>query len=121
MKILVTGAAGFIGGYLVEELLNAGHEVVGLDNFSKYGPLRQQSIQHPAYRFVEGDAKDASLLAEVMRDVDQVVAGAASIGGISYFHEFAFDLLAENERIIAATFDAAIKAHRDARLQRITV
>ncbi len=35
------------------------------------------------------------------------------IGGISYFHEFAYDLLAENERILAATFDAAIAAHRD--------
>ena len=37
MRILVTGAAGFIDGYLVQELLDAGHEVVGLDNFSKYG------------------------------------------------------------------------------------
>ena len=34
------------------------------------------------------------------------------IGGISYFHEFAYDLLAENERILASTFDAAIAAHR---------
>ena len=41
MKVLVTGAAGFICGYLVEELLAAGHEVVGVDNFSKYGPRRQ--------------------------------------------------------------------------------
>ena len=66
MKILVTGAAGFIGGYLVEELLQAGHHVVGLDNFSKYGPLRQQSLEHPAYRFVQGDAKDVKLVAELI-------------------------------------------------------
>ncbi len=56
-----------------------------------------------------------------MRDVDLVVAGAARIGGISYFHEFAYDLLAENERITAATFDAAIQAHKKAKLQKITV
>jgi nucleoside-diphosphate-sugar epimerase len=43
------------------------------------------------------------------------------IGGISYFHEFAYDLLAENERICAATFDAAISAHRNGRLHKITV
>lgn len=43
------------------------------------------------------------------------------IGGISYFHEFAYDLLAENERICAATFDAAVSAHKGARLQKITV
>jgi nucleoside-diphosphate-sugar epimerase len=41
VKVLVTGAAGFICGYLVAELLQAGHEVVGLDNFSKYGPVRR--------------------------------------------------------------------------------
>ena len=37
MKVLVTGAAGFICGYLIQELLDNGHQVVGLDNFSKYG------------------------------------------------------------------------------------
>ena len=60
-------------------------------------------------------------MSELASDCDHVVAGAAMIGGISYFHEFAYDLLAENERILAATFDAAITAHRLARLQRITV
>src|SRR5438445_3214030 len=121
MKILVTGAAGFIGGYLVEELLQAGHQVVGLDNFSKYGPLRQASRKHPNYHFVHGDAKDVDLLHRLVHDVDQVVAGAAKIGGISYFHEFAYDLLAENERITAAIFDAAIKAHRRGTLKKINV
>jgi nucleoside-diphosphate-sugar epimerase len=121
MKILVTGAAGFIGGYLVEELLQAGHTVVGLDNFSKYGPLRPSGLDQPRYRFVQGDAKDVALLDELLRDVDQVVAGAARIGGISYFHEFAYDLLAENERLTAAIFDAAIKAHQAGTLKKINV
>jgi UDP-glucose 4-epimerase len=121
MKILVTGSAGFICGYLVAELLQAGHEVIGVDNFSKYGPLRRGHDDDPRYRLVEGDAKDAKLLTELAMDCDHVVAGAAMIGGISYFHEFAYDLLAENERICAATFDAAIAARRSGRLDRITV
>jgi len=121
VRILVTGAAGFICGYLVDELLTAGHEVVGLDNFSKYGRVAKSYDDHPSYRFVEGDAKDTALVTELAAGVDQVVAAAAMIGGISYFHEFAYDLLAENERILAATFDAAIAAHRSGRLERIVV
>ena len=54
VKILVTGSAGFIAGYLVEELLGAGHEVVGLDNFSKYGPVERGFDAHPRYRGVDG-------------------------------------------------------------------
>jgi UDP-glucose 4-epimerase len=121
MKILVTGAAGFICGYLVQELLQSGYEVVGLDNFSKYGRTEKSYDQNPAYTFVEGDAKDVGLLKELLSDCDQFVAAAAMIGGISYFHEFAYDLLAENERITAASFDAAIWAHRERKLQKITV
>ena len=121
MRILVTGAAGFINGYLVPELLDAGHEIIGLDDFSKYGRLVKSYDGHPRYRFVEGDAKDAALVGELAADCDQVVAAAAMIGGISYFHEFAYDLLAENERILASTFDAAIAAHRSGHLERIIV
>ena len=49
------------------------------------------------------------------------MACAARIGGISYFHRYAYDLIAENERIIAATFDAAIEAHRKGKLRKISV
>ena len=121
MKVLITGAAGFISGYLVEELLEAGHEVLGLDNFSKYGRVGKSYDHHSQYRFIEGDAKDVALLKELLTDCDHFVASAAMIGGISYFHEFAYDLLAENERITAAAFDAAIHAHKYQRLQKITV
>lgn len=121
MKILVTGSAGFINGYLIEELLRAGHKVVGLDNFSKYGRVQKSYDNHPNYTFVEADAKDTELLKGLLEDCDHFVASAAMIGGISYFHEFAYDLLAENERITAAAFDGAIHAHKHASLQKITV
>jgi len=117
----VTGAAGFICGYVVPELLKAGHEVIGVDNYSKYGPTTRSYDHDPRYQLVEGDAKDAGLLTKLAASCDQVLAGAAMIGGISYFHEFAYDLLAENERILAATFDAAIQACKDGHLKKITV
>jgi UDP-glucose 4-epimerase len=121
MKILVTGSAGFIGGYLVQELLDYGHEVVGIDNYSKYGKVVKSYDNHPSYHFVEGDAKDISLMKVLICDCDQVVALAAVIGGITLFHELAYDLLAENERIIASTFDASIWAFKNKSLKKINV
>jgi UDP-glucose 4-epimerase len=121
VKILVTGASGFIGGYLVAELLAAGHSVVGLDNLSKYGSVQKSYDAHPNYTLVRGDAKNAELLKSILGDCDHFVAGAAMIGGISYFHSFAYDLLAENERITAASFDAAIHAFKAGKLKKITV
>jgi len=118
--IVVSGSAGFIGGYLVEELLARGHEVVGVDNFSKYGPVTRSYDKHPNYRLVEGDCRDVELMTKLISDCDHFVAGAAMIGGISYFHAYAYDLLATNERILAASCDAAIKAFGDGRLQKVT-
>ena len=120
MKVLVTGSAGFIGGYVVERLLDRGHEVVGLDNLSKYGPVGKSYDRHPGYRFVEGDAADAGLVRDLLSGCDHFITGAALIGGISYFHTYAYDLLATNERITAAACDAAIEAHREGPLRKVT-
>jgi UDP-glucose 4-epimerase len=119
-KVVVSGSAGFIGGYLVEELLQRGYTVVGVDNFSKYGKVRKSYDDHPRYELVEGDARDVGLMTRLLSDCDQFVAGAAMIGGISYFHTYAYDLLATNERIIASSCDAAIAAHQQGRLKKVT-
>ncbi|MGY1617790.1 NAD-dependent epimerase/dehydratase family protein [Geodermatophilus sp. SYSU D00691] len=118
--VLVSGAAGFIGGYVVEELLRRGHSVIGLDDLSKYGPVAKSYDGHPGYRLVVGDARDTALVGELLAECDHFIAGAAMIGGISYFHTYAYDLLATNERIMAASCDAAIAAHAGGRLQKVT-
>ena len=120
MKVLITGSSGFIGGYVVEELLKKGYDVVGIDNHSKYGRIAKSYDSHPRYRLVEGDVRDTDLMTELLMDCDHFIAGAALIGGISYFHAYAYDLLATNERIMASSCDAAIKAHRQGKLQKVT-
>jgi nucleoside-diphosphate-sugar epimerase len=119
-KVLVSGSAGFIGGYVVEELLRRGYDVVGIDNYSKYGPVEKSYDNHPRYFFVEGDARDVDLMTKLLSDCDHFIAGAALIGGISYFHAYAYDLLATNERIMASQCDAAIEAHKHGKLQKVT-
>jgi UDP-glucose 4-epimerase len=119
-RVLVTGSSGFIGGYVVEELLRCGFDVVGLDNHSKYGSVSKSYDDHPKYRLIEGDARDPELLVHALAGCHHFVAGAALIGGISYFHSFPYDLLAANERIIASSCDAAIRAFEDDQLQRVT-
>jgi len=119
-KVLITGSQGFIGGYVVEELLSRGYEVVGIDNYSKYGRIVKSYDSNPNYHFVEGDVTNVELLSGLLMDCDHLIAGAALIGGISYFHAYAYDLLATNERIMASTCDAAIRAHRQGKLKKVT-
>lgn len=120
-KVLVTGAKGFVAGYLIQELLDRGYTVYGIDNLFKYGPVDKSYDRHPRYTFIQEDAKNVPLLKELLSDCDHLIANAAIIGGIALFHELAYDLLAENERITAAGFDAAIWAHQNRRLKKITV
>lgn len=120
MKVLVSGSAGFIGGYVVEELLKKGYQVVGIDNYSKYGPIAKSYDAHPNYKLHVADVRNTELLTELLIDCDQFIAGAALIGGISYFHSYPYDLLATNERIMASTCDAAIAAKNKGKLKKVT-
>src|SRR6478609_542043 len=119
-KVLVGGSAGFIGGYVVEELLGRDYEVVGIDNYSKYGPVTKSYDDNPRYNLIKGDVQDTELMTDLLLECDHFIAGAALIGGISFFHTYAYDLLAKNERIIASSCDAAIAAHRTGKLKKVT-
>jgi len=121
-KILLTGSQGFIGSYICNELLSKGYKVVGVDNFQKYGKVTRAHDTHPNFKLYNIDVLSDNFLEIVdLEKPNMIIAGAAMIGGISYFHKFAYDLLATNERILAQTFDAAILAHKKGYLERIIV
>jgi nucleoside-diphosphate-sugar epimerase len=79
-RILVTGAAGYIGSILCEHLLAQGHRVTALDNLSHgSGPLFHLCANE-RFEFVRGDARDVRVLQDVMRRADVVVPLAALVG-----------------------------------------
>jgi len=116
--VLVTGSQGFVGSYFCAELLKNNYKVIGIDNYSKYGKVLRGHDSHPNFVFYEGDVLDV-LPAKAFFEVDYIVCLAAMIGGISYFHRYAYDLLATNERITATTFDKAISLYKQHRLKKI--
>ncbi|MFN0247147.1 MAG: NAD-dependent epimerase/dehydratase family protein [Kofleriaceae bacterium] len=88
MRVLVTGAAGFIGSHTVERLVAAGHAVVGLDAFDSYlypASIKRataSAITHAAFRLVEGDICDAATIASVLTEDVDVVCHLAALAGV---------------------------------------
>lgn len=89
MKILVTGAAGFIGSHLAEKLLERGDEVVGLDNFNDYyDPAKKRANEqrlngYPAFTMVEADVRDRQGLFDLFaREQFEAVAHLAALAGV---------------------------------------
>lgn len=117
-RVLVTGSEGLIGGYLTDELLERGYDVVGLDNFSKHGLTGQR--EHRRYKLIEGDATDERLLDEALSGCDHFVACAAMIGGLGYLHGVPLDLLVANETLTMQAAMAAIRARKFGVLQKVT-
>jgi UDP-glucose 4-epimerase len=78
MKILVTGAAGFIGSNLVAELLHREHDVVGFDNLSQGSRLNLADVAaHSSFDFREADIRDESAIRDAARGCDVIVHLAA--------------------------------------------
>ena len=87
MNVLVTGGAGYIGSHTTVELLNAGHNVVCIDNFmnSKYESIvRVEKITGKKVKFYEGDIRDRKILDKIFTEnkIDSVInfAGLKAVG-----------------------------------------
>ena len=93
MKTLVTGAAGFIGFHLSRRLIDAGHEVVGLDNLNDYYDVNLKKArlkileQNSLFKHVNINLEDAEPMAELFKAEQFThVVNLAAQGGRSLLH-----------------------------------
>jgi len=85
MKILVTGAAGFIGSHTCERLHDLGHQVVGLDNFNDYYSLKLKTLNEKALlekgiTIITADLRDDTLSEALPKDINYIFHFAAQPG-----------------------------------------
>ncbi|HXX59232.1 MAG TPA: NAD-dependent epimerase/dehydratase family protein [Dehalococcoidales bacterium] len=111
MKIAVTGGAGFIGSNLVRRLLDNGHDVVIIDDFSRGTilNLKDLQIQTEVRRL---DLRNFSAAVQGLRGAETVYHLAARVGGISYLHgseQRELEALQSNLAIDANVFRACIQ------------
>lgn len=117
MRVLVTGAAGFIGSHLSEALLSAGHEVVGIDCFEPHYPRLDKeqnltgSLSRPTFQLHELDLREDDL-APALEGVEVVVHEAAKAGlpsSWSDFRTYQDCNLYATHRVAEAAIEAGVK------------
>lgn len=118
-RVLVTGAAGFIGSSLVDRLLADGRQVVGLDSFDPFYPEEAKlrnlaaALDHARFRLVRGDIRDAEAVARLFAagEIDGVVHLAA-LAGVRASLERPTAFADVNVHGTSAVFEAAARAGR---------
>jgi UDP-glucose 4-epimerase len=112
MRILVTGGAGFIGSHLCERLINDGHTVIAIDNFSTGRSSNLLKLEGVAgFSLVEGSILDAQFLSPLINDTDYIFHLAAAVGVFNIVNNPLASLLTNirgTENVLEAAY--AIKA-----------
>jgi nucleoside-diphosphate-sugar epimerase len=111
-KILALGGAGFIGSYVVRELLSRDFELTVVDNFSKYGFLRHDFYDHARFRLVNKDVRQ--MYPVEFKGYDVVLCLAALIGGIKYFHRIPYRIARDNTELLCHAIDCTLASSPEA-------
>jgi len=80
MRILVTGAAGYLGSVIVPKLLARGYHVIALDNFLYRNPSLGACCNYAQFELVNGDIRDEGLMRKLVSQADVVIPLAALVG-----------------------------------------
>jgi nucleoside-diphosphate-sugar epimerase len=94
MKLLVTGSEGSLAQIVIPYLLKDGHEIVGVDNFARYGLIERER----QYEFITGNLGDTGAVKSIYAkyEFDAVFHFAALIYGVVGFHKRPADIIADN-------------------------
>jgi len=92
MRILVTGSEGSLMQFVIPVLQKNGHEVIGVDNFIRYGEIERERN----YEFVRGDLTDKDFVDNIVNGVDGIIQAAALIYGVGGFHKYPADILSKD-------------------------
>ena len=99
MSVLVLGSEGFVGSAICDDLLSNGYNVIGVDSYIKgYTPTNHFS--HDNFSFWKHDLT-TGVPPAIAGSADVWIIAAATLGGISYFHDHAFDMIAYNSLLMS--------------------
>lgn len=116
--ILVTGGQGFICSHICQDLLSHGYNVVSMDCMNKYGKIDRPQDKHPNFQLINHDLTKPVDNYD-LSNIDCIIAGAARIGGITYFSKYPYRIMRDNELILANTFDLALRLNKYNNLKKI--
>ena len=110
MKVVITGAAGFLGSFLSEEFLSNGYKVVGIDNF--FRGKKEYLPEHKNFTFYETDlVKEPKRFSELVKnEKPELLIHYAAINGTKYFYDIPYQVINENVTMTQNVLNACINS-----------